>query len=78
VFTCDNGQTRFEQYLQKYSDPVKQQFEATHTAIPMLPGLIKGPGNGKWISETDPTAGDIMMPKCPNGSDHGPIRRVLP
>jgi hypothetical protein len=78
VFTCDDGQHHFVQYLRKYSDEVKQQLEATHTTVTLTPGLIKRPGDAKWISETYPQASTIMTPKCPDGTGPGPIRPVWP
>jgi hypothetical protein len=78
VFTCNNGQTHFVQYLYKYSDQAKQQIEALHTRFPMTPGLIKRPGDSQWISESDPKAGRIVAPKCPDGSGTGPFRQVWP
>ncbi len=68
VFTCDNGQHQFVQYLQKYSDEVKQQLETSRAFGTFANGLIKRPGDVKWISESDPKAQVIMLPKCPDGS----------
>jgi len=78
VFTCDDGQHRFVQYLFKYNDKLKQQLEAAHARFTMAPGLIKRPGDAKWIGQDDPRAFKILVPKCPDGSGPGPVRQVWP
>lgn len=78
VFTCDEGQHRFVQYLQKYSDPVKQQMESGHLRNEVMLALIKRPGPGDWIAESDPKAARITERKCPDGMGAGPFRQVLP
>jgi hypothetical protein len=73
VFTCDDGKHQFVQYLQKYSDEVKQQLETSHSFGAIFIGLIKRPGDAKWISESDPKAQAIERPKCPDGSNPRPV-----
>jgi hypothetical protein len=78
VFTCDDGKHQFVQYLQKYSDDVKQQLETSHPFGSMGNGLIKRPGDANWTAESDPKAQDITRPKCPDGTGTGPFRQVYP
>jgi hypothetical protein len=79
VFTCDNGQHQFVQYLEKYSDQMKQQLETSPHEFGMIAnGLIKRPGDAKWISESDPKAHAILQPKCPDGNNTGTYRQVYP
>ncbi len=73
VFTCDGRNQKFVQYLQKYSGEAKRQLEAPHSFGLIVIGLVKRPGDGKWISESDPKAAAIERPKCPDGSDARPV-----
>ena len=73
VFTCDDGKHQFVQYLQKYSDEVKQQMERSHSFGAINIALIKRPGDAKWILESDPKAERIERPKCPDGSYARPV-----
>jgi len=61
LYTCNGGMTRWVQYLEKH--------DAGGTV------LVKKPGGGDWIPDTDPRADTIRTPKC-NGS--GSPVRVLP
>jgi hypothetical protein len=78
VFTCDDGQHQFVQYLQKYSDEVKQQLEASRAFGTLANGLIKRPGDAKWIPESDPAAQAMTQRKCPDGNNTGTYRQVYP
>jgi len=73
VFTCDDGKHQFVQYLLKYSDEVKQQLETPHSFGAIFIGLIKRPGDAKWILESDPKALVIERPKCPDGTYARPV-----
>ena len=75
VFICDDGQHQFVQYLQKYSDDAKQQLEKPHSFGSTFIGLIKRPGETKWISESELKARSIELAKCPDGNNPG---RVFP
>lgn len=62
VYTCDDGKTRFVQCLEKHADSPQRGL------------LVKKPGKGDWIPDTDPLAQALREPKCPNG--HAPMAIV--
>jgi hypothetical protein len=61
LYTCDAGVTRWVQYLEKH--------DAGGTV------LVKKPGGGDWIPDTDPRADTIRTPK--RSGSRSPVR-VLP
>jgi hypothetical protein len=83
VFTADNGQHRWVQYLQKYNDDAAQQFSsaagnhvqptAAQLFTTMRDFLVKKPGAETWIPVTDPAAQELMQPTIPEGMGSGPI-----
>jgi hypothetical protein len=89
VYTCDDGATKKVAYLEKFTDKAKemmekmrggdvsdQQFMAMEE-IQMTGILVKAPGTGDkgWVPQIHQSAGQIVTPKCPEGSQ---IRWVMP
>lgn len=74
VFTADQGEHQWVQYLQKYSPQAKAQAEKLRTSHDssginfqlLREGLyVKRPGAGSWVEVTDPKAIAIMNPVAP-------------
>jgi hypothetical protein len=79
VFTCDDGKTQFVEYLEKYSDEVKQRMDGKQLQTSVGLGLIKKPGSGPWVSESDAKkARAIIAPPCPDAMGKGQYRQVAP
>lgn len=79
VFTCDDGQHRWVQYLEKYSDQALKRLESGQAlSAPDFGLVVKQPGTGEWVPEGTPDARKITEPKCPDGQASGTIKPVIP
>jgi hypothetical protein len=81
VFTCDNGQTKWVGYLERYRDTGKQS-ASTSPTLPPPRGQsaaptgheVKKPGADQWVDSADMSkASAVMTTKCPHNGQHRPI-----
>ena len=76
VFSCDNGQHRWVQYLFKYSPEAltgAAQMKAAgmkHISLGTDSALVKRPGDKAWARAID---SPIMTPRCPDGQPDPPL-----
>ncbi len=83
-FTADDGAHHWIQYLQKYTDDAAKKMsaagvDAALNAETFAQILVKKPGSGDWILETDPKSHQITDPVIPNASyGTGPVTPYLP
>lgn len=78
VYKCSSG-TPFVGYLERLTDAAKAKIAELRQKPPEEIGNqvadaygngteVKKPGSGKWVSSRSADAGDIVRPKCPDGS----------
>ena len=86
VYTCDNGETQWVGYLERYTDSGKAMLRAMRdeqlanpAAMPpvnaQLPDhtAVKRPGAGTWVKQSDNArAVSILDIRCPHGGQHDP------
>lgn len=85
VYTCDGGQHKWVQYLEKYNEQARQQMLLTATGAPLpenasgpMTGLmVKKPGDQNWIRESSAKGQQMIRPHCPDGMA-GPAVLVTP
>lgn len=80
VFTCDGGQHRWVQFLEKYNDEDKKRLESGRNdgTFPPPDRLVKQPGPDSWVSERSPQGKAITTPHCSDGLGSGPPQMVMP
>lgn len=80
VFSCDNGQHRWVQFLFKYTPEATAELarlkEASvkRSSLGSGSALVKRPGDKKWLPAID---SQTIMTRCPDGQP-GPPTEVVP